>query len=159
MFNIQLQRLNRSMMDHLKPDQYCLVFEPLKIGRKKIAKLHTGDFLYMGKKLPSMWIVRGDELVARVRPGRRGGQEGILVQSEVSEQMEKVAPGKKKEILKARMALLREDEIREGEWIDFSWPVSQYVFLYYKEKFLAVSSLVSSDEGYALRITECSGGV
>jgi len=154
MFNAQLQRLNRSMMDHLRSDQYCLMFEPFEISRKKLGGVREGDRIDLGENLPEIWVCRGREIVARARPGQREGKEGVLIRSAGSGRSWGTPSSGKRTVLEGRMALLPAETVRVGEWIDFAWPISQAVFLYAEGKALALARLIRQNEGYALEVTE-----
>ena len=152
MLNVQLQRLNRSILEHLRSGQNLLVTEELSISRKKLAKMRPGDWLDLGESPLEFYVRRGEKRLYRARIGTKEGSETLLIEGMPPEPLPE-RPGKKRTILEGRVAVLP-DTLREGETMEFPWDLSEHILLFEGDRAVVEARLVAYDGGYALEITE-----
>ena len=153
MVNAQLERLNRSMLEHLRPDQACLVTEPLSMSRKRLEKMEVGDWIDLGSEAPEFTVRQGTKTLyaARLRAGERG--EEILLAGPGPEPLPE-RPGKKRIVLEGRLAILPAGRLQRGAILDFPWRLSEHIHLFAGGEWVAAAKLIGHPGGYALKITE-----
>lgn len=153
MVNAQLERLNRSMLEHLKPEQYCLVTEALALSRKRLEQMERGDWIDLGERVPELYVRRGETLQYRARLERGESGEEILIEGLGPEPLQERAE-KKRILLEGRLAVLPAGRVGIGGVVDFPWALSEHIHLFAEGKWVASAKLIAHPEGYALKITE-----
>jgi len=153
MHNAQLERLNRSMLQHLRSDQFCLVTEPLALRRKKLKEMRGGDWIDLGERWPDFYIRQGSLYLFRARLFREADEEKVRIERrEAGLFFER--QGTKYSTLEGRLALLSEDRVRSGAILDFPWRLSTHIHLFDEERLIAETELIRYSQGFALKIVE-----
>jgi len=153
MRNLQLQQLNRSRLDALRPEEYLLRLEPMSLGRKKLAELEEGDWLDLGGEAPRLEIARDGVRIAPAYPE----EEGVRI-GPPCEESSRPEPGKKRVPLEGRLAIYSPHRLAPGELVEFSWSFLERIPLYAEGRYLATARLIRHEEGYALEILELADG-
>ncbi len=151
MANAQLERLNRSVLDHRAGKEAILVTEPMQISRKRMAEARVGDWIDLGEEAPDFFVRRGDELLGRVYFLRTGANPRVRFEALGYEPVWE-RPGKKRVALEGRLAVWRVTEA--GEEREFPWPLTEHLHLYTEGSYWATARLIEHDDGYALEIKE-----
>jgi len=153
MLNAQLERLNRSMLENLRPDQACLMMEYLSLSRKRLELIEPGSWIDLGSEAPEFTVRQGTKLLyaACLRAGERG--EEILLAGPGPEPLPE-RPGKKRIVLEGRLAVLPVDRLQRGAVLDFPWTLSEHIHLFAEGEWVATAKLIGHPGGYALEITE-----
>jgi hypothetical protein len=154
MADMQLQHLNRSRVNALKKDEYCLRLEPVSISRKKLGKMRPGDWIDLGEEPPALEVARDGLKIAPAYPL----EEGIRIGAP-EENPRRPFCEPKRIVLEGRLAVLPTSRLAPGESLELSRPVTERIYLYDPEGGLrAVARLIAHEKGYALEILELGDG-
>ncbi|WP_457605512.1 FliM/FliN family flagellar motor C-terminal domain-containing protein [Nitratifractor sp.] len=158
MANIQLERLNRSLLREGPLNRPLLVTEPLSMSRKKLAKLRVGDRIDLGAEPPAFYVRNGESYPYRVRLVESEGQEACLLEGSGPSWLGAEREGKKRSVLEGRLATLPAKGLKRGTVLCFPWKLTEHIHLYEEDRPLATAALVVHEGGYALKVTELHDG-
>jgi len=153
MANIQLERLNLALLKQLNSSQCVITTEPLSLSAKMAKTIEVGDWIDLGKELPTLFIKRGGELLYNAIFIEDGGVEAIKVIDLIEFKLPEQA-GKKRIVLEGRLAIVDCSSLKDGKVLKFPWRVSNHIHLFHKNRLFASAKLISYKGGYAFEITE-----
>ncbi|WP_456458661.1 hypothetical protein [Nitratifractor sp.] len=153
MRNAQLERLNRSILDHLSPERPCLVTEKLSMSRKRLAEMEEGDWIDLGERPVELFVRRGEERLYRGEWLPSEQEERVRIEEAVPDLVGE-RPGKKRVVLEGRLAVLPPERLFAGAILSFPWKLSEHIHLYVEGRYLAEARLICHEGGYALEILE-----
>ena len=153
MRNAQLERLNRSILDHLSAKRPCLVTEKLSMSRKRLAEMEAGDWIDLGERPVELFVRRGEKILYRGEWLPAEQEERVRIEEAVPDLVGE-RPGKKRIVLEGRLAMVPLERLAPGAVLSFPWKLSEHIHLYAEGRYLAEARLIRHDGGYALEILE-----
>jgi len=155
MHNTQLHGLHRTLLRSQHPKLYFVSFEPLMLRKSDAENLQPGQKIFLGKRLPQLYVYRKGGVVGQVDLGQVEGREALIVSAK--ERISNLGKEEPKYLaLECRMALLPKQEFVVGKLVHLPQDSLQHLLLFIKQEQVASASLMQNSEGYFLQIGACS---
>jgi len=148
--NSQLRSLNISLLRNLRKTQCYITLEPLILEKKE---LEVGDFIFFEKL--NFFAKNSKGIVGKLKLGKKEDKEGFLV-TEVFEvpKKEEIILDKNFMILEFRVGAISKEMLKERNWIEFKWKISDGLICFLENKPVAVGVLGESEDGFCIKIIE-----
>lgn len=156
MHNTQLYGLNRTLLRSQHSKLYFVSFEPLMLRKSDAKDLKPGRKIFLGKRLPQLYVYRKGSVVGQVNLGQIGGEEALIISAK--ERISNLGKAEPKYLtLECRIALLPKQEFVVGKLVHLPQGSLRCLLLFVKQEPVASASLTQNSEGYFLQIEEaCS---
>jgi len=151
MYNTQSNSLHKALLKSKNPKLYFVSFEPMILKKGELKNLKEGELLFLGKRLPQLYVYRKGSVVGQVELGRSEACEAVIISAK--ERISNLGKTEPKYVpLECRIALLPKQEFVVGKLVRLPKGSLDHLLLFAKQEMVATARLMQNSEGYFLQI-------